>query len=315
MRHREPRKAQPAAGTDRIGLLFVVVSAVCFGAMAIMARVAYAAGVDTPTLLALRFAIAAACMFALAGLRREKYPQGSDLAKVVVLGGAGYGGQAFTFFTALTLAPASLVALLLYLHPALVALLAALVLHERMTAAKLAALAMALAGMVLTVGPALAGPARDAFPSLGTGVLYAVAAAVIYSFYIVAGTRIAARVSPLALSAVVMGSAAVVFMVAALALGPKWPQTPAGWLAVTGIALISTVIAIALFFAGLGRIGATRASTLSTVEPVVTVLLAALLLDERIALLQVGGGALILGAVLLLARAPPLASDRAEAST
>lgn len=315
MRHRKPREPQPATGMDRVGLVFVVISAVCFGSMAIMARVAYAAGVDTPTLLALRFAIAAACMFALAGLRREKLPRGSNLAKVVLLGGAGYGGQAFTFFTALTLAPASLVALLLYLHPALVALLAALVLHERMTPAKLAALAMALAGMVLTVGPALAGPARYAFPSLGAGVLYAVAAAVIYSFYIVAGTRIAARLSPPALSAVVMGSAAVVFMVAALALGPKWPQTAAAWLAVTGIALISTVIAITLFFAGLARIGATRASTLSTVEPVVTVLLAALLLDERIAPLQVCGGALILGAVLLLARAPPLARDRAEAST
>ena len=70
------------------------------------------------------------------------------------------------------------------------------------------------------------------------------------------------------------------------------------------IALVSTVLAISLFFAGLARVGPTRAATLSTVEPVVTIALAALVLGERIAAVQLAGGALILGAVLLLARAP-----------
>ena len=73
---------------------------------------------------------------------------------------------------------------------------------------------------------------------------------------------------------------------------------------IAGIALVSTVAAITLFFAGLERVGPTRASTLSTIEPVCTVLLAALLLDERIAPIQLAGGALILGAVVLLARSP-----------
>jgi drug/metabolite transporter (DMT)-like permease len=66
---------------------------------------------------------------------------------------------------------------------------------------------------------------------------------------------------------------------------------------------VSTVAAITWFFAGLKRVGPTRASTLSTVEPAVTVALAALMLDERIALVQLAGGALILAAVVLLARA------------
>jgi drug/metabolite transporter (DMT)-like permease len=74
---------------------------------------------------------------------------------------------------------------------------------------------------------------------------------------------------------------------------------------VLGIAIISTVAAIILFFAGLERVGPTRASVLSTVEPVCTVLLAAALLGESVAPLQLVGGALILTAVVLLARPAP----------
>jgi drug/metabolite transporter (DMT)-like permease len=262
--------------------------------MAIMARLAYASGVDVTTLLALRFGIAAAMLFAISLARRESWPRGRALAALILLGGLGYGGQAFTFFTALTLAPAGVVALLLYLYPALVTALSAWVLREKLTAAKLAALAVALLGTVLTIGPASA--------AQPLGIVLAIAAAAIYSVYIVAGSRLSARVSPRQMATVVTGAAAGVFAAAALAHGPVWPGTPAGWLSIVGIAVISTVAAIALFFAGLERIGPTRASVLSTVEPLCTVLLAALILGETIASLQLVGGALILSAVVLLAR-------------
>ena len=78
--------------------------------------------------------LSAVAMFAIAVVRRIPLPTGPMLGALVLLGALGYGGQAFSFFTALTLAPAGLCALLLYLHPALVALLAAVFLHERLTA-------------------------------------------------------------------------------------------------------------------------------------------------------------------------------------
>jgi drug/metabolite transporter (DMT)-like permease len=285
------------------GTACVVASAVAFGAMAILARVAFASGVDTPTLLALRFGIAAFAMLALALVRKAPLPTGSTLGILVLLGAIGYGGQAFSFFTALTLAPAGLVALLLYLHPALVALLAAVFLHERLTAVKLVALAVALAGTVLTIAPALTAPGRAA-PGSGivAGIGFAVSAAVFYSLYIIIGAWMGRRVAAFPTSTVVIASAAAAFIAAALIRGPQWPQTTAGWLAVLAIALLSTVAAVTLYFAGLQRIGPTRASTLSTLEPLVTVTLAAVVLDERIAPVQMAGGALILVAVVLLAR-------------
>lgn len=281
----------------------MVASAAAFGAMAILARAAYASGVDTPTLLALRFAIAAAAMIAVSFVRRIPVPPSSTLGMLVLLGVLGYGGQAFSFFTALTLAPAGLVALLLYLHPALVALLAAVLLHERLTPVKLAALALALAGMALTIAPVLGAPGADRGAGILAGIGFAIAAAVFYSAYIVAGAWIGRRVAAFPMSTVVIASAAALFVGVSLVRGPRWPQTAAGWLAVLAIALLSTVAAITLYFAGLKRIGPTRAATLSTLEPLVTLLLAAAVLDERIVPVQMAGGMLILAAVVLLARA------------
>jgi drug/metabolite transporter (DMT)-like permease len=289
--------------TSRVGIVYIAASATAFGAMAIFARFAYADGVDTWTLLSLRFTIAAACLGALAKLAGDALPRGHDFVRAALMGGVGYAGQAATFFTALGLAPAGLVALLLYLHPALVAVLAALFLRERMTRVKLIALVAALAGLALTVVPALSGD-TGAFPRLPLGIALGLAAAVVYAIYIVAGTRLTTRVAPLALSAVIAASAALVFVAVAAWRGPQWPATGSGWAAVVAIALVSTVLAISLFFAGLARVGATRAATLSTIEPVVTIALAAVVLGERIAAVQLAGGALILGAVLLLARAP-----------
>lgn len=61
------------------------------------------------------------------------------------------------------------------------------------------------------------------------------------------------------------------------------------------------------FFAGLARLGAADAATLSTLEPVVTIVLAALFLGEPLTLQQLAGGAIILSAGVWLARrsAPP----------
>jgi len=83
---------------------------------------------------------------------------------------------------------------------------------------------------------------------------------------------------------------------------PHWPTSSSGWLVVAGIALIATVIPVTAFLAGLKRIGPTNAAMLSTLEPVVTVVLAAWLLSESLAPLSLLGGGLILAAVILLAR-------------
>ena len=176
------------AAARATGIAFIVASALAFGAMAILARVAYADGVDTATLLALRFAIAAVCLAVIARARDVTLPRGRDLASVAALGGAGYGGQAATFFTALTLAPAGLVALLLYLHPALVAVLAVAVpsrADERREARRAGRRARRDDADGRTGAERQRRP--SAFPRLPLGIALGLAAAAIYSVYIIVG--------------------------------------------------------------------------------------------------------------------------------
>jgi drug/metabolite transporter (DMT)-like permease len=87
--------------------------------------------------------------------------------------------------------------------------------------------------------------------------------------------------------------------------------TAAGWGWLAGISVVSTVAAVSLFFAGLKRVGPTTASILSTVEPVVTVILAFLVFGELLGALQLVGGGLVIAAVLVLASHRPREAMRA----
>jgi drug/metabolite transporter (DMT)-like permease len=274
-----------------VGIVLVVVSAATFGTLAIFGRYAYADGMDTLTILFLRFSLAAILMLALLFVRREGLPRGSVLLRLIGMGALGYVGQTFAYLTALKYASAGLVALLLYLYPIFVALLAAQVLREPITEVKRLALGLALVGTALTVGP-MSGQL--------TGILLAVTGAVIYSIYIIVGTDVMRHVSAVQSSAVIFAAAALSAGLLMMVNGPHLPATGEGWAAIISIVVIATLIPVAAFLVGLRRIGPTNAAMLSTLEPVVTVLLAYWWLNEMLTPVALIGGGLILIAVLLL---------------
>jgi drug/metabolite transporter (DMT)-like permease len=282
------------APSTAVGIAYVAASAVCFGTLPIFARLAYASGVDTSTLLLLRFSIAAALMWIVLAVRGVAVPRGRGLAMLVCMGAIGYAGQAFSFFTAVSLASAGLAALLLYLYPALVAILSRVVFRHHLSGAQVLAIGMALLGSLLTIGRAV-----DGTP---LGIFFGVLAALIYSVYILTGGRLPADITATASTAVVSSAAAVVFAGVVLLRGPQLPRTSTGWAAVLAIAVVCTVLAVALFLAGLERLGPVRASVYSTLEPATTLALATVLLGEQVTWLRAAGATLILGAVLLLAR-------------
>ena len=119
-------------------------------------------------------------------------------------------------------------------------------------------------------------PAPPRGRSTRVGTALGLGAAVVYSAYILVSQGIAARLGPLALGTLVCTGAAVTLTLGAAASGDLHPSavSPAGFAWLGGLAVVSTVGAIGLFFAGLRRVGPTAASILSTLEPVVTVALA-----------------------------------------
>lgn len=278
-----------------VGALYITLSAASFGAMAIFARYTYASGADVVAVLFLRFMLAGLLLSGVMLFSRRRWPRGRNLLVLILMGGLGYVAQSYCFFTALHYASAGLVALLLYLYPILVTVLGALLWRRRLSAGRICAVLAALAGTALTLGGSMQGQPL--------GIALGISAALIYSVYVLAGSQVLDKEDPLAAATVVMLSAAIVFGAVAGGSAPSWPAGVSGWTAVTAIALVSTVIAMVGFFAGMQRLGGADAATLSTLEPVVTVVLAAIFLDEPLQANQLLGGAIILGAVVWLTRA------------
>jgi drug/metabolite transporter (DMT)-like permease len=264
--------------------------------MGVFGKLAYEEGVNVGTLLAARFVFAALLFWLLLRPRELRAMTRRDLLLAFGLGAVGYAAQAGLFFSALERIDAGLLALLLYTFPAMVTVAAIVIGRERPNVRRILALVLASAGLALVVAGAGAG-------ELDTlGVTFGLAAAVVYTTYILVGDGVAGRVPARVLSTLVCTGAAVTLVSGSAALGELRPAdvTAEGWVWLLSIAVVSTVASIGLFFAGLKRVGPTTASILSTLEPVVTVVLAFLVFGETLGVVQLLGGALVIGAVLVL---------------
>lgn len=287
-----------------LGVTLALVSAASFGVMPVLTKVVYDDGAEPIGVLFVRFGLAAAALLVLARLRRDGLPRGRPLLALAALGGVGYVGQALCYFFALERISAGLTSLLLYFYPALVVLLGALLLRERPRLLAVSCVAAATLGTVLTIGPVESGQTL--------GVVLGLASALVYALYILAGSRVRG-VGSYASAATVVTAGAVSFGTLALLTSPRLPQAPAAWLALVGVALFGTVIAVTTFFAALALLGPADTAVVSTVEPVVSIAVAGLVLDERLSPLQAFGGAVVLLAVAVLARAGRVGEVTADA--
>jgi drug/metabolite transporter (DMT)-like permease len=294
-----------------VGLLLVLTSAAGYGTQAIFARLAYAAGANVATVLLLRFVLSIAVVWGvllLSGRGQRAWAAIKQPGRLFALLALGvlFSGNSIAFFTALTYLHTAVVELLLYLYPGIVLILSAIFLRERLGVLRLLALLCALAGSALTVGPlgAVALPGVTG-GKVALGLALGLSAALIYATYIVIGNRLAAGTPADITAAVSMTGTTLVFVLGALAGDGATLYLPLdGWLAIGGVALFSTVIATSFFLAGLERLGPSRAAILATVEPVVTLVLATVVLHDPPRWFQVVGGALILVAVVLAQLAP-----------
>lgn len=281
----------------RVGALFVFCSAAGFATLGIFGTVAGDIGLSIPTILFFRFTLATVLVWAMLAVRgRLKLLRGQDLFVGLALGAFGYAAMAGLYFLGLEFMTAGMVGIVLYTYPVFVLVLAAAFLNEPIGRRSVAALAVTLSGIVLITGanPAAADPR-------GVGIM--LLGALVYASYITVSRTALEDVAAPILTAYVLPAAAVTFLV--IGLGTDSLAMPSGvvaWGSVLGIAVFATAVPIFTFFAGLSRIGAGPAAILSTVEPVITVVLGAIFLAEPVSAVVVGGGTLVLLGVVLVPR-------------
>jgi drug/metabolite transporter (DMT)-like permease len=287
-----------AARERRLGVLAILGSAVAFAIAPVFGKIAFAHGVDSLALLALRFGSAAVLLWAVVALRSSRrgagLPTRATALRILALGSLVLPAEVILYFTSLHHIGAGLAEVLLFLYPVWVVLITAVVLRQPVSLLVAGCSAAAVVGAALTVG----GVERVDL----VGVLLAVGASLGFATYVVLSGRLVHGVGSLATTVLVVSGAAVTFLVLALATGAHGPTDPVGWAATAGLALVGTVVSFLLLTAGLARMPSTDAAVISTVEPAVAVVLGAVLLGEPVAVVQVLGVLVVLGSVAFLVR-------------
>jgi len=283
--------------TATAGALLTAISALGFSTLPVFGVVAYRAGANVVTVLVVRFTIAAVLLWGYLLATRCSLPDRRTGLLLAFMGGVGYTTMSVLYLLAVAadrLSPA-LAALLLYTYPAVVALQARLAEGRPFTGRQSTALPLTLAGVALV----LLTPGAGSHFTLA-GALLALSAAVVYATYIYFGSRLTRLTSPLVATTYVITAAAAVLLGYGVLSGTLVTVAYSGWLAMAGMALFATVLAVLLFFAGIERLGPARASIISTLEPVGTALLSAAVFGDRLGPWQMGGGILVLTGVLWL---------------
>lgn len=289
MRHAD----RPGTDGQAVGVLLVLASTVAFAVGPTAARVALDDGADTPTVVVLRGAVAAAFMALLVLAARQGFGMGGAAWRWSLGCGAFQAARAYAFVGAVASVPVGVAVLVFFTHPLLVAAVAHRRGGERLNARKLLLAFLVQAGLAAALGPEFGGldPSGVALAALASLAMCGVA---LCAARAQEGAATSAQVN---LHATAAGTLAIALLTSALG-GWALPSNTAGWLGVLG-AGFGTGVGLLAFFAALRRLGPARATMLSSVEPLVSIAFAAAVLGERLAPLQWAGAALVVGALAL----------------
>lgn len=299
------RIAGAAAGRPALwpGLAFALIGSIAFSGKAIIVKLAYRHGTDAVTLLMLRMLFALPLFLALAWWSGRGRPALSrrDWCAVFGLGFSGYYLASFLDFLGLAYISASLERLILYLNPTLVLLLGVLLHGRKVSARQLLALAVSYGGVLLVFGHEL----NDLGPNVGLGTLLVFGSALSYAVYLVQSGQEVQRLGALRLTGLATTVACLLCIGQFLLLRPAASvlavPAPVLWLSLLN-ATACTFAPVILVMMGIERLGATLAAQTGLVGPMSTILMGIFILGEPMTPWILGGTALVLAGVALLAR-------------
>ena len=291
--------AAPSTGTPWLGYGFAALGAVLFAAKGILIKLAFAEGVDTLTLLALRMGLSvpvyvAVGVLAYARERQRAVPMPA-YAKALLIGVIGYWFSSYADFKGLETLTPQFERLILFTYPLFVLLLGAALFNMPLRWKPLVAFGIAYLGLAVV----FLADFKTGGGDIVVGALWVLGAAVTFALYqLLAGGSIAVMGAPLFTSVAMTGAAAVILILFLLThpLSALVVSSRAFALAVA-LAIGATILPSFLMSAALSRISAAANSTIGTLSPVVTLFLAVLTLGEPLRGVDLLGTALVVGGV------------------
>ncbi|MGH2740824.1 MAG: DMT family transporter [Actinomycetota bacterium] len=284
------------------GLLLIALAAVSWGTTGATMKTLAAEAAAGPLFVGfMRVAVAAPVLVVVAQSLGRPWPRWRLCAPVALVAGICMAGFQIGYFSAVTRVGVALTALIAICSaPIMIAVLSVIFLGERLTPRVLLALGLGIAGTgLLLLGP---GGVQAAGGEFLLGSLLALGAGLSYAVYAVVAKRVMEKIHPLQL-------AAMTFVVAAILLSPA-PAGQAelgatfseGWPLLLYLGLVPSALGYILFNTGLRTTGATVASIVTLLEPLTASILGLTLFDERLGLLGATGAAILVAAIVVLAR-------------
>lgn len=273
-----------------LAVALVVIAALGYSFHTTLSRATYDHGPGPMTILLFRSLTTSVALYVILRLRGlDPWPRGKALWQGLFLG-VLLACQAAAMLSALYFIPASLLILIFYLFPMMVATLSHFTGMHRITAVNLVALSAAFLGVAIALGVAPDG--LD-----WRGIVLSVIAAITVAANIVGSGSVMRSMNPIVLT-FVMAVAMLIVYVAANAIRGEivLPRDPAGWWPLIGTVIAYLVASIALYSA-IHRLGPPRVAMVMNVEPIFTITLAGIILDERLTLIQLLGAAIVIGAI------------------
>jgi len=293
----EPPGRAAALPVLSAGFVLALGAASCYGVHISLAALAYGGGANAGAVILLRMSVTAAAMALAVLWMRRSFRVPSEVRLRLFGATLGVFGVTIGLLCSILFIPVSLMTVIFYTYPLMVAAITPAIGGGAPTRAQMVAFPLAFLGLFLALGPEAGGLDWH-------GVAFAVLAAVSSTWLFLISPRLLAAYDVFGVSFyVTLGCALLVLPALPLLGGLALPATDQGWAGLLGVAILF-VSATGLHFAALRRTSPVLAALAFNMEPVTTIAGATVLLGERLGLGQLGGVALVLGALVLATRRP-----------
>ncbi len=285
--------------TELGGYLYILIGTTLWGVSSVVAKSLFIIGLPPAELVQIRLTLATLALLLILLIfdRNRIIIALKDLPYFLALGFIGVAGVQFTYYYTISKIHVGPAVLIQYLSPVWIALYAFIFQKEPFTKGKIVALFLALLGCYFTVG----GYRTDLLRLNRSGIVSGLISSLFFSFYALYGEKGLKKYEPWTLILYGFGFGAVLYWI----LNSPVKLITGGysfkiWMAFLYIAIFSTLIPFGLYFKGIERVRATRASITATWEPVVAGMTAYFVLGEVLFPLQVLGGIGVIAAIALL---------------
>jgi len=276
-----------------LGYGFIIAAASCWGLLGIFSSMAFSEGVAPMEVAFWRALIAWGLFGTQAIIKKETQVKLTDLPLLIIFGLLGVSLFYVSYLYAINSGGAALASVLLYTAPAWVVACSFIVYKEKLTASKIVAIILVITGVFLISSSG--GNSNSTIPLTPLAIVSGLTAGFCYSLYYTLGKHFSGRYS----SANLFMYMLLIGVLGILPFVQFAPKTGLAWLALILVAFVSTFIAYQLYYLGLKKLEAGKASIVATIEPVVAAVTAYYFLGEQFTIAGYLGASIIIIAVIL----------------